>query len=105
MVAKLVKIFHMAINVWMFFSIKSPRQEDWSCRGDGRDCFLVEAEAGDVRFLLRKRQTVDFDEAGIVTLGLVECEGEVLDAVFGAELHEEVGELSKLGGEPFYIVC
>ena len=34
-----------------------------------------------------------------------EGEGEVLDAVFGTELHEEVGELSKLGGEPFYIVC
>ncbi len=39
---------------------------------------------------------------GIVTLGLVE--GEVLDAVLGAELHEEVGELSHFGGEPFYIV-
>lgn len=41
---------------------------------------------------------------GIVTLGLVEGEGEVLDAVLGAELHEEVGELSQFGGEPFYIV-
>lgn len=41
---------------------------------------------------------------GIVTLGLVEGEGEVLDAVLGAELHEEVGELSQFGSEPFYIV-
>lgn len=39
---------------------------------------------------------------GIVTLGLVE--GEVLDTVLGAELHEEVGELSQFGAEPFYIV-
>ena len=56
---------------------------------------LVEAEAGDVGF---------FDDVGIVTLGLVEGEGEVLDAVLGAELHENVGELSHFGGEPFYIV-
>ena len=56
---------------------------------------LVEADAGDVGF---------FDEVGVVTLGLVEGKGEVLDAVFGAELHEEVGELSQFGGEPFYIV-
>ena len=28
----------------------------------------------------------------------------MLDAVLGAELHEEVGELSHFGGEPFYIV-
>lgn len=41
---------------------------------------------------------------GVVALGLVEGEGEMLDAVFGAELHEEVGELSQLGCEPFYIV-
>lgn len=41
---------------------------------------------------------------GIVTLGLGEGDGEVLDAVLWAELHEEVGELSHLGGEPFYIV-
>lgn len=41
---------------------------------------------------------------GVVTLGLVEGEGEVLDAVLRAELHEEVGELSHFGGEPFYIV-
>ncbi len=67
-----------------------------SCRGVGCDYLLVEAEAGDVGF---------FDEAGIVTLGLVECKGEVLDAMFGAELHKEVGELSQFGGEPFYIVC
>ena len=56
---------------------------------------LVEAEAGDVGFL---------DDVGIVTLGLVEGEGEVLYAVLGAELHEEVGELSQFGAEPFYIV-
>lgn len=28
----------------------------------------------------------------------------MLDAMLGAELHEEVGELFQLGGEPFYIV-
>lgn len=67
-----------------------------SCRGDGLDWGLVEADAGDVGL---------FDEVRIVTLGLVEGEGEVLDAVLGAELHEEVGELSQFGGEPFYIVC
>lgn len=75
---------------------KSPRQARISCRGVGRDYFLVKAEAGDVGF---------FDEAGVVALGLGEGEGEVLDAVLGAELHEEVGELSQFGGEPFYIVC
>lgn len=74
---------------------KSPRQEGESCRGDVRDYLLVEADAGDVGF---------FDEVGVVTLGLVEGKGEVLDAVLGAELHEEVGELSQLGGEPFYLV-
>ena len=74
---------------------KSPRQEGGSCRGVGWDYLLVEAEAGDVGF---------FDDVGVVTLGLVEGEGEVLDAVLGAELHEEVGELFHLGGEPFYIV-
>lgn len=40
----------------------------------------------------------------MVGLVLREGDGEVLDAVLGAELHEEVGELSQLGGEPFYIV-
>lgn len=45
-----------------------------------------------------------FDEVGIVILGLVEGEGEVLDAVLGTELHEEFGELFQLCGEPFYIV-
>lgn len=54
--------------------------------------------------MLRKRQSVDFDEAEIVRLGLVEGKGEVLDAVLGAELHEEFGELFQLCGEPFYIV-
>ena len=67
--------------------------------------FLVKADAGDVGFLLRKRQAVNFDDVGIVTLGLVEGKGEVLDAMFGAELHEEVGELSQFDTEPFYIVC
>ncbi len=38
------------------------------------------------------------------SLGLVEGKGEVLDAVLGAELHKEVGELFQLCGEPFYIV-
>ena len=75
---------------------KTPRQEWISCRGVGWDYFLVKAEAGDVGL---------FDDVGIVTLGLVEGKGEVLDAVFGAELHKEVGELSQFGGEPFYIVC
>ena len=65
---------------------------------------MSEADAGDVGFLLRKRQAVDFDEVGVVTLGLVEGKGEVLDAVLGAELQEEVGELSHFCGEPFYIV-
>lgn len=39
-------------------------------------------------------------------VGLVfgEGGGEVLDAVLGAELHEEVGKLSQFGGEPFCIV-
>ena len=77
--------------------MKTPRQERQersSCRGVGWDYFLVEAVAGDVGF---------FDEAGGVALGLVEGEGEVLDAVLWAELHEEVGKLFKLGGEPFYI--
>lgn len=80
----------------MFFSIKSSRQERYSCRGVGWGYLLVKADAGDVGL---------FDEVGIVTLGLVEGKGEVLDAVLGAELHEEVGELSQFGGEPFYIVC
>ncbi len=57
---------------------KMPRQESESYRGVGWDYLLVDADTGD--------------------------EGEVLDAVFGAELHEEDGELSHLGGEPFYIV-
>lgn len=85
--------------------MKTLRQEGESCRGVGWGCLLVEAEAGDVGFLLRKRQAVNFDEVRIVTLGLVEGKGEVLDAMLGAELHEEVGELSQFGGEPFYIVC
>ncbi len=54
---------------------QTPRQELESCRGVGWGYFLVEAETGDVGL---------FDEAGIVTLGLVEGEGEVLDAVLGA---------------------
>lgn len=65
-------------------------------RGVGKGQGLVEADAGDVGF---------FDEVGVVTLGLVESKGEVLDAVLGAKLHEEVGELSHFCGEPFYIVC
>lgn len=73
----------------------SPRQEGESCQGVGFDYLLVEADAGDVGF---------FDDVGIVTLGLVEGKGDMLDAVLGAELHEEVGELSQFGGEPFYIV-
>ena len=73
----------------------SPGKSRASCRGEGWDYGLVEADAGDVGFL---------DEAGIITIGLVEGKGEVLYAVLGAELHEEVGELSQLGGEPFYIV-
>ncbi len=77
------------MSIW---HAKTPRQEGESCRGDGWDYLLVEAEAGDVGF---------FDDVGIVTLGLVEGEGEVLDAVLGAELHEEVGELSQFGAEPF----
>lgn len=64
-------------------------------RGVGWDYFLVEAEAGDVGF---------FDDVGIVTLGFVEGEGEVLDEMLGAELHEEIGKVSHFGGEPFYIV-
>ena len=54
--------------------------------------------------MLRKRQAVNFDEVRIVTLGLVEGKGEVLDAVLGAELHEEVRQLSQLRAEPFYNV-
>ena len=65
---------------------KTPRQQGEACRGVGGDYLLVEADAGDVGFL---------DEMGVVTLGLVEGKGEVLDAVLGAELHEEVGELSE----------
>ena len=64
--------------------------------GVGWYYLLVEADAGDVGL---------FDEAGVVTIGLVEGKGEVLDAVLGAELHEEIGELSQFDGEPFYIVC
>lgn len=79
----------------MNFRAKTPRQEDESCRGVGWDYLLVEADAGDGGF---------FDDVGIVTLGLVEGKGEVLDAMLGAELHKEVGELSHFGGEPFYIV-
>ncbi len=89
--------------------IKSPQQE-WVT---ARVAFLSErwvrlplskgggSESG---FLLHKRQAVNFDEAGIVTLGLVEGEGEVLHTVFGTELHEEVGVLSQLYTEPFYII-
>ena len=40
---------------------------------------------------------------GIVTIGLVKGEGEVLDTVLGAELHEEIGKVFHFGGEPFYI--
>lgn len=64
-------------------------------RGVGDGSGLVEADAGYVGF---------FDEVGIVTLGLVEGESEVLDAVLGTKLHEEIGELSQFGAEPFYIV-
>ncbi len=84
--------------------ITTPRQEGESCRGVGWDYFLVEADAGVVGFLLCKRQAVNFDDVWIVTLCLVEGVGEVLDAVFGAELHEEVGKLPKFGRVPFYIV-
>ena len=66
-----------------------------SCRGVGWDYLLVEAEASDVGF---------FDDVGIVTIGLVKGEGEVLDTVLGAELHEEIGKVFHFGGEPFYIV-
>lgn len=76
-------------------SEKRPGKRGESCRGVGWDYLLVEAEASDVGF---------FDEVGVVTLGLVEGKGEVLDAVLGAELHEEVDELSHFGDEPFYIV-
>lgn len=81
----------------MFFSIKIAPARGGILVGarEGVSRGLVEADAGDVG---------SFDEAGIVTLGLVEGEGEVLDAVLGAELHEEVCELSQFGGEPFYIV-
>ncbi len=82
--------------------ITTPRQEGESCRGVGWDYFLVEADAGVVGFLLCKRQAVNFDDVGSVTLGLVE--GKVLDAKLGAEQHEEVGKLPKFGGEPFYVV-
>lgn len=61
--------------------MKTPRQAGESCRGVGWDYLLVEAEAGNIVFLLRKRQAVYFDEVGIVTLGLVEGEGEVPDVV------------------------
>ncbi len=61
----------------------------------GRGQGLVEADAGYVGGL---------DGGGVVDLILGEGKGEVLDAVLGAELHEEVGELSQLCGEPFYIV-
>ena len=73
-----------------------PQQERSSCRGVGWGYLLVEADASDVSI---------FDDVGGITLGLVEGKGEVLDAMFGAELHEEVGELSQSGGKPFYIVC
>lgn len=73
----------------------TPRQEGESCRGVGWDYLLVEADAGDVGF---------FDDGRVVRLVFGEGESEVLDAVLGAELHEEVGELSQLCGEPFYIV-
>ena len=84
------------IKVYIAHYNKTPRQEGESCRDVGWGCLLVEAEAGDVSF---------FNEVGIVTLGLVEGKGEVLDAMLGAELHEEVGELSQFRAEPFYIVC
>lgn len=73
----------------------TPRQEGESCRGVGWDYLLVEADAGDVGF---------FDDGRVVRLVFGEGESEVLDAVLGADLHEEVGELSQLCGEPFYIV-
>ena len=64
-------------------------------RGVGRSQGLVEADAGYVGF---------FDDGRVVRLVFGECESEVLDAVLGAELHEEVGELSQFGAQPFYIV-
>ena len=73
----------------------TPRQEGEACRGVGKGQELVEADAGDIGF---------FDDGRVVRLVFGEGESEVLDAVLDAELHEEVGELFQLGGEPFYIV-
>lgn len=69
------------------FSRKDAPARGEFCRGVGDGCGLVEAQASDVGF---------FDEVGVVTLGLVEGKGEVLDAVLWAELHEEVDELSAM---------
>lgn len=80
---------------WIYENVKTPQQEGESCRGVGRSLGLVQADAGDFGF---------FDDGRVVRLVFGEGESEVLDAVLGAELHEEVGELSQFGGEPFYIV-
>lgn len=63
-------------------------------RGVGEGSGLVEADAGYIGGL---------DGRGMVEFVFGEGDGEVLDAVFGAELHEEVGELSQFGGEPVLI--
>lgn len=75
--------------------LKTPRHEGKACRGVGWSLELVEADAGDFGF---------FDDGRVVRFVFGEGESEVLDAVLVAELHEEVGELSQFGAEPFYIV-
>lgn len=74
---------------------ETPRQKGESCRGVGWYCILIEADAGYVGF---------FDDVGIVTLGLVESEGEVLDAVGLAEFSEEHDEFAEFFGEPVCVV-
>ena len=79
----------------MLRNIKHPDSRVSLVGALGRGQGLVEADAGYVGGLNGRR---------MVEFVLGEANGEVLDTVLGTELHEEVGELSQLCGEPFYIV-
>lgn len=61
-----------------------------SCRGKGKGEGLVEADAGYVG---------GFDVVGVVVVFFRESDGEVLDAVFDADLLEKLDEVAEVFDE------